>query len=188
MFDMTRRLIAGITVILILGLAYVSAAPRARHPLSLMREFDVAAAVAFDGKAEILIVTAKLTSDKVRDLTWVVPIRSDQKPVVELVKADVLHEMYWILQGFDSRQVWSGGDMGGEALVSRLLDMRDPQIYSADVVGPGTAALEDWLRGHGVRQEATPESSGPNQTPQDTFFVVVHVGLANLYEEDVDYG
>jgi hypothetical protein len=85
MFGTTSKLVAGIMIVLIFGFSHVRADAARRNALDLTHDCDAAAAVAFDGRTETVILTTKMTSDTVQDLAWVISVGSDKKPVVERV-------------------------------------------------------------------------------------------------------
>ncbi len=151
---------------------------------------DQKVVISWDGKMETMILSTKVQSDELSNFGWIIPLRSTQKPEVELGDVQIFYEMskYFnppIYPSMNTRSMTlsaGGGFDRVEIIETKKLDIYDITILRST----DSEQLYQWFKINSFKvNENSKEILGFYAT-KDFFFITAKIDLQNKYKDELE--
>ncbi|MBL7215429.1 MAG: DUF2330 domain-containing protein [Phycisphaerae bacterium] len=146
------------------------------------------AVISWTNGEEKMIIATKIQSQRLGDFGWVIPIKSTEKPEVELSEIEVFYILNQFLRphkssfGFGCASSVQYKSAAVEVIEAKELDIFDIVILKASQ----SDALYDWLQQNNFKIPARAEHILKDYTNDNFFFIAVKLDLANQHSQQIN--
>jgi hypothetical protein len=146
---------------------------------------DQKAAISFDGNNEIMILSTKVKSNELTNFGWIIPIKSTEKPEVELGNISIFYDLSDYFKPPRKLEVF--GTAGGLEAIE-ILEVKELDIYDITILrATDSNQLYNWLKINDFNIDENSKHLLDFYTNKDFFFIIVKIDLLNKYKDDIGF-
>ncbi len=142
---------------------------------------DQRVAIAWDGRTQTMILATKAKTDHAKQIGWIIPIKSVQKPAVELANIQIFYELdeYFGPLKSETKNQRAAGSVGGYDQI-HVLEQKHLGIYEISILqATDGTQLYAWLKTNNFRLTANAPDILASYATSDFFLVAVRIDPTN---------
>jgi len=148
--------------------------------------------ITWDQNKEILILSTKVKSENLSNFGWIIPIKTNTKPEVELGNVSIFYDLNKYFQPPRKLSIFSIGLLTTQGMEHmegfEILESKELGIYDITILkATDSDKLYDWLKinNFGIKENA--KQILDLYTNENFFFITVKIDLLNKYENEINF-
>ncbi|GEM_PF-6031404 len=148
--------------------------------------------IMWDQNKEILVLSTKVESENLSNFGWIIPVKTNTKPEVELGNVTIFYDLNKYFQSPRKSSIFSIGlftTQGMEYMEGfEILESKELGIYDITILkATDSNKLYDWLKinNFGIKENA--KQILDIYTNENFFFITVKIDLLNKYKNEINF-